>query len=337
MIQALAIVNNHISLNMLLADLAARDIAREETLVVATREMNLPDNLGGALEYPSKPEMGIIGQRRFIGFYRKAARMIRGELASPALRHLYVINNDNLLTSHLLETALRDGREVSVVVEGLMNFLDSGVHNLDAWRLRIKPPLSHLLGLRYTAPVGHQSGAFHPAVSRVVSFSRDGLRAPLEKIVLRRWPLEAALPAAPPDPNVGLVVHTALARFMSDDQYRIFAEGYARWIASQNFCRLYTKRHPRSEDPLLESLLPPHKLISDDRPIEDMAGEITAGVVIGPGTTPLVTLKLMRPELRCIDFGADYYVPIVYRGGIGATRLFDAAGVERIPFTEATK
>lgn len=332
MIRALAIVNNHISLNMLLSDLAARDIAPEETWVIAAREMDLPDNFGGVLEYPGKHELGMLGQRRFIGFYRKATQIIRRELASPALRHLYVINNDNLLTSHLLQTALRDGREVTVVAEGLMNFLDSGVHNLDSWRLKVKPLLSLLLRLSYVTPVGHQSGAFHPAVSRVVSFSTDGLRAPPEKVVLRRWPIEAR-PSAPPDPDVALIVHTALARLMSDDEYRVFAEGYARWIAAQNFSRVYAKRHPRSEDPLLESLLPPHEVINDDRPIEEMAGDIAAGVVIGPGTTPLVTLKLMRPELRCIDFGADYYVPIVYRGGVGATPLFDAVGVERIPFT----
>ncbi len=334
MIRALAVVNNHVSLNMLLADLAARGIARSETWVIAAREMDLPDDFGGALEYPGKPEKGLLGQRRFIGFYRQAARIIRRELASPGLQHLYIVNNDNLLTSHLLETALRDGREVTAVVEGLMNFLDAGVHNLDSWRLKTRPLLSWLLGLRYAVPVGHQSGAFHQAVSRVVSFSRDGLRAPPEKIVLRRWPVVAA-PAVPPNPDVGIIVFTATARYMSDDQYRVFAEGYARWIAAQNFRRLYAKRHPRNEDPLLESLLPTHEVINGDRPIEDMAGEIAAGVVIGPGTTSLVTLKLMRPELRCIDFGADYYVPIVYRGGAGATPLFEAVGVERVTFAGA--
>lgn len=334
MIRALAIVNNHISLNMLLADLAARGIALEETWLIATREMDLPTNFGGLLEYPGKHEMGMLGQRRFVGFYRQATHIIRREIASPALQHIYVINNDNLLTSHLLETALQDGREVTVVVEGLMNFNDAGVHNLDPWRLKIKPLLSRLLRLRYVTPEGHQSGSFHPAVRRVVSFSREGLRAPSEKVVLRRWPIEAA-PTASPDPEAGLIVHTALARFMTEDQYRVFAEGYARWIVAQKFRRLYAKRHPRSEDPLLESLLPPHEVIDDDRPIEDMASDITAGVVIGPGTTPLVTLKLMRPELRCIDFGADYYVPIMFKGGTGATPLFEAAGVERVLFTEA--
>ena len=213
-----------------------------------------------------------------------------------------------------------------------MNFHDSGVHNLDSWRLKIKPLLSRLLGLNYVTPVGHQSGAFHPAVSRVVSFSDKGLRAPPEKVTLRRWPIEA-VQCGPPQADVALVVHTALARFMSDEQYLVFAEGYARWIADQTFRRLYTKRHPRSEDPLLESLLPPHELIDDSRPIEDIAGEIAAGVVIGPGTTPLVTLKLMRPELRCIDFGGDYYGPIVYRSNIGAAALFEAVGVETISFT----
>ena len=278
----------------------------------------------------------MLGQRRFIGFYRQAARTVRRLLTSPELVHIYLINNDNLLTSHLLESSLRDGREVTVVVEGLMNFLDAGAHNLDPWRLRVKPLLSRLLRLRYVPPAGHQSGAFHPAVTRVVSFSSEGLRAPADRIIIRRWPIEAA-PAAPPEHDVGLVVHTALSRLMPDEQYRIFAEGYAEWIAAQNFRRLYAKRHPRSEDPLLESLLPPHEVIDDDRPIEDMAGELAAGVIMGPGTTPLVTLKLMRPELRCIDYGADYYVPIVYRGGVGATPLFEAAGVERVAFTGAAE
>lgn len=334
MIRALAVISNEISLNMLLADLAARRIARDETLVVAVRQMELPADLGLVLKYPGKPEAGMLGQRRFIGFYRQASQIIRASLKSSALRHLYVVNSDNLLTSHLLETAAQDGREVTVVVEGLMNFLDAGTHNLDSWRLRVKPVLSRLLGLRYAPPAGHQSGAFHPAVDRIVSFSSEGLRAPAEKVVLRHWPISNQQ-RVETEPDVGIVVHTSLARFMTQEQYRTFAEGYAHWIAAQNFRRLYAKRHPRSLDPLLESLLPPHELINDDRPIEELVGEISAGVVIGPGTTPLVTLKLMRPELRCVDFGADYYVPIVYGGGPGATSLFDAAGVERVTFGEA--
>lgn len=335
MIRALAVVNNHISLSMLLADLAARGIALEETCVIGTREMDLPENIGRVLEYPGRNEAGLLGQRRFIGFYLRASRIVRDELASPSMRHIYIINNDNLLTSHLLETSSQHGLEVSVVVEGLMNFLDAGAHNLDPWRLQVKPTLSRVLRLRYVHPVGHQSGAFHPAVSRVVSFSADGLRAPHDKIVLRKWPIQAK-PSSPADPDVALIVHTALARLMPEDDYRVFAEGYAHWIASQNFRRVYAKRHPRNDDPLLESLLPPHEIVEDNRPIEDMADEISAGVIIGPGTTPLVTLKLMRPELRCIDFGADYYVPIVYRGGIGATPLFNAAGVERVAFDGTT-
>lgn len=332
MIRVLAVINNHISLKMLLADLAARGIARESAYVIAGREIDLPKDLGGAIVYPGKPEKGILGQRRFVNFYREAALIVRRVLACPEVRHLYVVNNDNILTSHLLETASRDGREVTVVVEGLMNFLGAGVHNLDPWRLKLKPLLSRLLGLLYVPPLGHQSGAFHHATKRVVSFSADGLRAPPEKVVLRKWELGSA-PAKPPAPDVGIVIHTGLARFMSDEQYRVFAERYAGWIAGQNFRRLYAKRHPRNEDPLLEALLPPHEIIEDTRPIEEMAGEVGAGVVIGPGTTPLVTLKLMHPQLRCIDFGADYYLPVAYGDAVGATPLYQAVGVESVPFS----
>jgi hypothetical protein len=336
MTTTLAVINNHISLHMLLADLAARGIERQDVCVIASREIDLPGDLGEVLEYPGMPEQGMFAQRRFISFYRKAARLLRRKLKSKQLRHLYIVNNDNLLCSHILRTAVPGGPDVTIVAEGLMNFLDAGAHNLAAWRLRVKPGISRLLGLRYAPPTGHQSGAFDPAVSRVVSFSADGLRAPADKVVLRTWPI-VALQSVEPAPDVGLIVHTALANLMPEEQYRIFAQGYAQWVTDQNFRKLYSKRHPRSSDPLLESLLPPHEVIEDPRAIEDLAGDLPAGVIIGPGTTPLVTLKLMRPELRCIDFGADFYVPIVYQGGVGASPLFDAAGIERVSFSRKVK
>lgn len=336
MTRALAVINNHISLSMLLADLQARGIPRQLTNVIATREIALPrDDFASVLEYPGAAEIGMLAQRRFVGFYREAAQVLRRELSDPALEHLYIVNNDNLLSSHLLETAKRDRREVTVVAEGLMNYLDVADYNRDAWRLKVKPVLASLLGLRYAPPLGHLSGAFHPAVSRIVSFSAAGLRAPAEKVVVRRWPVDAVRHVVA-QPDVGIIVHTSLARLMSEHEYRVFAEGYARWIGAQGFRCLYAKRHPRSHDPVLESLLPPHELIDDERPIEELVGGLTAGVVVGPGTTPLVTLKLMCPELRCIDFGADYYVPIVYRGGVGSAALFAAAGVESVPFTAVT-
>ena len=329
---ALAVIHNPISLSMLLADLQARGISCRQTNVITLRQIALPrDDFASVLEYPGTAADGILAQRRFVGFYREAAQLLRRKLSDPALEHLYVINNDNVLNSHLLETARCDGREVTVVAEGLMNYFDAGDHNLDPWRLRVKPVLARLLGLRYAAPLGHQSGAFHPAVSRVVSFSADGLRAPAERVVVRRWPVDAARHVIA-EPDIGIIVHTSLARMMPEPEYRVFALGYAQWIAAQGFRRLYAKRHPRSRDPMLESLLPPHEVIDDERPIEELVGELEAGVVVGPGTTPLVTLKLMCPELRCIDFGADYYVPIVYKGGVGASALFAAAGVESVPF-----
>ncbi len=332
---ALAIVNNHISLTMLRCDLAARGIAEANTTIIAMRAIDIErDAFAEVLVYPAAPEAGMLGQRKFLGFYRKAAQIARDALADPALEHLYVVNNDNIINIHLLEVALRRDMEVTVVAEGLMNYLEVGIHNRDGWRLHVAPIMSRVLGLRYASPVGHLSGAYHPAVSRVVSFSEKGLRAPEEKVVVRRWPIAPDNPVQA-EPDVGMVVHTSLARLMPSEKYRVFAEGYARWIGDQGFRRLYAKRHPRSSDPLLESLLPAHELIHDDRPLEEMAADLEAGVIIGPGTTPLVTLKLIRPELRCIDFGADYYMPIVYRENNGAAKLFETAGVEQVSFTSA--
>lgn len=331
MTRVLAIVNNHISLNMLLADLSAQGISLSETCIIATRIIDIPNGFDEVLEYPGNPEKGIFGQRRFISFYKNAARLVLAKLEEETLENIYVVNNDNLLCNHILNTAEIHGREITVVAEGLMNFLDAGIHNLDSWRLLAKPVISRYLHLNYSTPEGHQSGAFHPKVHRVVSFSKNGLRAPEEKIVLREWPI-ISRGNTQPIPDVALIVHTALSRLMSKRQYRIFAERYADWIRAQNFQKLYTKRHPRNSDPLFDSLLPENEVLDDPRPIEEIAGDISASVIIGPGTTPLVTLKLMRPELRCIDFGADYYVPKVYKGGDGATPLFKAVGVESIPF-----
>ena len=83
---------------------------------------------------------------------------------------------------------------------------------------------------------------------------------------------------------------------------------------------------------MLEALLPEHEVIGDGQALEELASQLTTGVVIGPGTTPLVTLKMMRPELRCVDFGADYYVPRLYGGSDSLHELLKATGVERVPF-----
>lgn len=326
---ALAIVNNHISMTMLKSDLQARGIALSETTIITLRDLEVPNEVRQALVYPGMPERGVAGQRRFVRYYVSAARILRRELAAKTVRHLYVVNNDNLLTSHILETALNAGREVTVVAEGLLNYLDADIGNLQGWRLQLKPVIARSLGLRFAAPEAHISGAFHPAVTRVVSFSAHGLRAPAEKTVVRPWPSSGAQ-YSERDPRAALIVHTGLAKFMSADSYQAFATKYAEWVRRQGFTRLYAKRHPRNTDPVLEELLPEHEIVGDGRPLEDLIHTLPVGVVIGPGTTPLVTLKLMLPELRCIDLGADFYLPAAYGGGLGASELFDAVGVERV-------
>jgi hypothetical protein len=41
-----------------------------------------------------------------------------------------------------------------------------------------------------------------------------------------------------------------------------------------------------------------------------------------------VTLKLMRPDLRCIDFGSDFYCRTAYRGDYSVVEFLMGSGVE---------
>jgi hypothetical protein len=247
------------------------------------------------------------------------------------LRDIYVVNNDNLICSHLISLAARSpGVELSIVCEGLMNYQDITVANRAAWRWRVKPVLAALLGLRYRRPVGHLSGAYDSAVTRVVAFARPGLKAPPEKVVV--YPFEALDGPAAGRADVALIAHCALWQWMAEDKYRPFAEGFADWVRKQGFSKIYAKPHPRYPTGYLEDLLPEHEVLHTDKSLEDLAGGLDMGVIIGTCTTALVTLKLLRPSLLCVDYGGDYYTEHAYRGDTSILELFRSLDIKTVPF-----
>ena len=51
-----------------------------------------------------------------------------------------------------------------------------------------------------------------------------------------------------------------------------------------------------------------------------------------PDGTGLVTLKLLRPDLRCVDYGTRFYCERAYFGDLSVEELMRTAGVEIVAF-----
>jgi len=175
--------------------------------------------------------------------------------------------------------------------------------------------------------MGHLSGSQRADVSSVITFQNEGIVAPPEKTVVRNF-LTTSGAAHPAEKNAALIIGTSLYRLMPNVEYQKFADRYVDWILGQGFSSIYYKRHPRSVDLYLESLLTDAYLYGEGLPVEELASQLPAKNVIGPGTTPLVTLKLLRPELRCVDVGSDIYSKALYDSDQGMIRLFTRVGIE---------
>jgi len=327
-ITTIAFLNNAISAQLTRRDLSERNIPLSEVAVILGRDVEEPwlAQCARVVAYGGRPESTLLGQRRFVAFFREAASLLRQLFASGALRRAYIVNNDNILSAHILEMARRQPLEVSVVAEGLMNYQDITVKNRAGWRWRVKPVVSAALGLRYRRPAGHLSGAYDPVVDRIVTFTLGGMKGPAEKMCV--LPLPAATPRVVAEPDVGLIVHTGLWAWMSPESYRPLAEAFADYVRAAGFRKLYAKPHPRVETGILDQLLPPHEIIDTRLSLEEIAGDLEAGTVLGTCCTGLVTLKLMRPELHCIDFGGEYYCRHAYGGDYSVLEMMRGAGID---------
>ncbi|WP_296713502.1 hypothetical protein [Tistrella sp.] len=314
---------------MLVCALEKDGIEPEDVVVISARKINDPwlDKFGYHLAYPAKPRQTLLGQWPFISFYRSAARLIREAINARELSHVYIVNIENLLTNHLLlMTAERQDVEVALVVEGIFNFQEITPRNRARWRWVVKPSLARLLGLRWHTPVGHLSGAFEPGICRVVSFTEIGLKAPADKVDVLAW--QPVRPSVVPDPRALVVVHTGLWQWMDQDAYLHVARAFVRWVERENFTRIIVKHHPHVGPGALEEMLPPHETWDTRASMENLASEVPAVTVAGTCCTALVTLKMLRPDLRCIDVGADFYCEAAYHGDHSVEHLLMGAGVE---------
>lgn len=279
------------------------------------------------VDYGRPPAHSMLGQLGVLGFYRRAARELRRLLATGSIRRIYLVNNDSLLTNHALEWARSASDcEVVVVVEGLMNFQDIRLRNRQAWRGTVKRFVAPLLGLSWKPPDDHLSGAFDLRVDRVLTFERRGLKAPAEKVDERK--LAALAPSQHRQEGTVLVVLSGIWQWLKPEEDQALNRGFVEWLAAQGFDRFLVKPHPHVSAGALERLLPKHDRLDVPESLEDMAASIEAGTVAGICCTGLVTLKLLRPDLRCVDYGTRYYCDRAYFGDRSVEEVMRTAGVE---------
>lgn len=325
------VINNAISAELVRQDLQVRGIPLGSVAVITLRDISdlWLDQCAVVLNYPGRPANNLLGQWRFIGYYRTASRLLHSLAKQTDIRDIYVVNNENLITAHLLSMAeSRTAITVSVVAEGIMNFQDIDVTNRAGWRWRVKPIAARLLAFRHRRPRGHLSGSFEPCTSRVVSFATSGLKAPPEKVVMRHF--KAVEPVRQSDPDIALVVLTGLSHWMDPTAFETFAHGFIAWLEGCGFRKIQVKKHPRVSGGLIEELLEKYEEVGVGQTTEAMSADLEAGTVIGTCCTALVTLKLIRPDLRCVDFGSDYYSEHAYHGDDSVKTLLAATGVDLI-------
>lgn len=337
-IDTLVFVNNSICADMTRKWLLKENIDLSRVALVLLRKLSIDwaDDCAMCIRYPIKPKQTLAGQVHVLGFYRRAARLIKAILKKAPIDLILVPNNDNLLTNHAFRWVERhpDVRMV-VVAEGIMNYQNIGYDNRAAWRWRAKVPIAAALGLQYREPEGHLSGAFETGTDLVVSFAPEGLTAPSDKVEILQYPTVVA--NRPTNPKVALVLHSGLTHWMPSEDFEAIAHGFVNWLKSQEFNKIYAKRHPNVQAGMIEDIMPPHEIIKDSRPFEALLPDLEAGTLAGMCCTALITSKLMRPDLRCVDFGANRYLESAYQGDQTVIKLMSAVGVEMIPLAPRTK
>lgn len=331
LIDTILCVNNEISSAMAQGALKEKGINLDRVAVIVMRKLDADwlDQCAMRVDYGVKPSFRISGQLRLFGYFRRASQMIRTLLATGNIRHVLLVNNDNVLNNHFFSVASTyPDLEISVLAEGIMNFQDIDMKNRDWWRTAVKPIFARMLGLSWRKPTRHVSGSLEPETKYVYTFAAEGLVAPPDKIRLIAFPKVDR--TVVPHPEAAVIVMTGLHLWMTEENYFEFAQRFIVWKRSLPFTKYYVKRHPRATDGPLFDELSDCEVIGGGRSIEDMAGDIPGATVIGFCCTGLVTLSLIRPDLHCLDFGSDFYCDAAYFGDRSVEKLLNGSGVQMV-------
>lgn len=335
---ALVLVANNLAADMARAALAHDGIALRDVVMISGRRLTQPwaDQCGKYLQFERAASLRLAGQVKPIGFYLRAVPELKRAVNDPDLTDIYIVNVENILMIHALRFAEHHPEiRLTVLAEGNMNFQPMSPRNRTWWRWLLRPLAARLFGLSYRKPATHLSGAFEPRVDRVISFSSRHLQAPPEKVEV--LPIPPVEPEVTPAADTVLVLATALNYFMTATDYQRFKAAFSRWIKSLGAKRVLVKLHPNYDTAGLEHALEGAEIYDEARAIEAVAGRIPATRVVGFWTTGLMTLRQIRPDLECIDFGHDFYAQAAYHGDPSIKTVLEASGVTIVraaPFLE---
>jgi len=119
---------------------------------------------------------------------------------------------------------------------------------------------------------------------------------------------------------------------MPSEQWEILATAFAKWLKTLSYSRLLIKPHPNyPPSKVLRDQLPSYEILADPRGLETMARDLDCACIVGTCCTALVTLKQLRPDLSCFDFGSDHYLTYAYHDDQSVINLMKSVGVELIP------
>jgi len=279
------------------------------------------------LPYPFKASLHMLGQVRFIGYYLDAKKLVDRAFKS-GVDNCYIVNNDNLICNYILRLAEKAANvAVSVIAEGFMNYQKIEVDDRAFWRWFLKPVIARLLGYRYEKPSTHLSGAYENAVEKVYVFNENGVYAPKEKVILQK--VFSTEQASSERHEVGLLyLETALWQWMSEDFWMVFADSFAEYLNSYN-TTIYIKEHPNyPPSDYLRKRLNNYEILNLDGGIEDSLAAYRYNTIVSHWCTALGTLKMIDPDLRCIDYGSNYYTEKAYSVDSDLRSVFDVFGIE---------
>ncbi len=331
MVKALVIINNNISAMMARCALEKDSIELSQVTLLLMRDIQEDwfEECFQVVKSPHKAGPLISQGLKLSVYFFRCYLMIRRYLSQYKIQHIYLVNNDNLLTNYILNR-LDSKVEISVLVEGLMNFQDITIENRHRMSVPLKRIAAFMMGFRYMVPDGHLSGAYMPSVSRVFSFSSAALKAPVEKVI--ECQIESnIIPAGSKDSL--LLILSGLYKWMSPANYRQLCTKFQKYLQANQFKTIKVKPHPRCvDDPLLNYLPDGCVMLSKEEPLEKMVNELDVGVAVGFCSTAIVTLHLMSSGVKCLDFGADFYCEHAYNGDKSVVKFFDAMGIGSVDF-----
>ena len=237
--------------------------------------------------------------------YVNTINKLKYYLRNSEITNVFIVNNDHLLTNHILHIHNKYYYRISVIAEGLMNYQNITKKNRSAIGFFFKKILAFIFNIKYVIPKTHLSGAFENSVEDVFTFSKTGINAPIDKVrIVKNF--SNTLNTSSNKCGV-LLLLSGLYTMLPSYEYSNLMILITNYIKNLNPRIIYIKKHPRYQfDPILD-IFNDYIEVDQDIPIEEIINELEISHIVGSFSTALITLKMIQPELISVDIGYSIY------------------------------